>query len=74
MLKAASAVFAATMMLLPALAAAQGTQNPNSNNRPNGVGTNAQSDPMGGAFRGTGTPTFGTSPGMGSDNRQQRRN
>jgi len=31
-----------------------------------GVGTNSTSDTMGGAFKGTGTPTYGTSPGMGS--------
>ena len=31
-----------------------------------GVSTNGSPDSMGGAFKGTGTPTYGTSPGMGS--------
>lgn len=31
-----------------------------------GTGTNSGSDSMGGAFKGTGTPRYGTSPGMGS--------
>lgn len=31
-----------------------------------GTGTNSGSDSMGGAFKGTGTPNYGTSPGMGS--------
>jgi hypothetical protein len=30
------------------------------------TGTTPGSDTMGGAFRGTGTPNLGTSPGMGS--------
>jgi hypothetical protein len=37
-----------------------------------GTGTNTSSDSMGGAFRGTGTPTYGTSPGMGSTKTQRR--
>ena len=31
-----------------------------------GVSTNSSQDSMDGAFKGTGTPTYGTSPGMGS--------
>ena len=37
-----------------------------------GVSTNASPDSMGGAFKGTGTPTYGTSPGMGSPTKRHR--
>ena len=55
-----------------ASAQAQGTKDQNPSTQTgsairSGVGTNnGSSDSMGGAFRGTGTPTYGTSPGMGS--------
>lgn len=52
-------------------ASAQGTKDRPSGTQPtsatrSGTGTNSGSDSMGGAFKGTGTPNYGTSPGMGS--------
>lgn len=49
---------------------AQGTKDRPSGAQPNsatnsGAGTNSAPDSMGGAFKGTGTPSYGTSPGMG---------
>ncbi len=65
-----------TLSLLLALAvgssvaSAQGTKDTPSGTQPtaprSGTGTNSGSDSMGGAFKGTGTPNYGTSPGMGS--------
>jgi len=54
-----------------AAASAQGTKDRNSGTQTpssvrGGVGTNSSPDSMGGAFKGTGTPTYGTSSGMGS--------
>ncbi len=54
-----------------ASASAQGTKDRNSGTQTSssvrgGVGTNSSPDSMGGAFKGTGTPTYGTSSGMGS--------
>ena len=55
---------------------AQGTRDPRSGaadsnaatrSRGAGIGTMSTPDTMGGAFRGTGVPNLGTSPGMGSD-------
>jgi len=60
----------------PLAALAQGTKDQNPSPQPgsatrSGVGSNnGSSDSMGGAFRGTGTPTYGTSPGMGSSKKQ----
>lgn len=53
------------------VASAQGTKDTPSGTQPtsatrSGTGTNSGSDSMGGAFKGTGTPNYGTSPGMGS--------
>lgn len=50
---------------------AQGTKDQPSGTQPtsstrSGTATNSGSDSMGGAFKGTGTPNYGTSPGMGS--------
>ncbi|SCB43104.1 hypothetical protein GA0061099_1007199 [Bradyrhizobium yuanmingense] len=58
------------------LASAQGTKDTPSGTQPtsatrSGTGTNSGSDTMGGAFKGTGTPSYGTSPGMGSQKRTQ---
>lgn len=52
-------------------ASAQGTKDRPSGTQPtsasrSGTGSNSGSDTMGGAFKGTGTPNYGTSPGMGS--------
>jgi len=52
-------------------ASAQGTKDRSSGTQTGsstrgGVGTNSSPDSMGGAFKGTGTPTYGTSSGMGS--------
>ncbi len=69
-----------TLSLLLALAvgssvaSAQGTKDTPSGTQPtsatnSGTGTNSGSDSMGGAFKGTGTPNYGTSPGMGSQKR-----
>jgi hypothetical protein len=61
--------------LVPALA--QGTKDQTSSSTQtssatrSGAATNGSSDSMGGAFRGTGTPTYGTSPGMGSTKNQR---
>jgi hypothetical protein len=58
------------------VALAQGTKDTPSGTQPtsstrSGTGTNSGSDSMGGAFKGTGTPTYGTSPGMGSQKKSQ---
>ena len=63
-------------------ALAQGTRDPrnasdgNTNSVPRSqgaaIGTTPGSDTMGGAFRGTGTPNLGTSPGMGSASAPRR--
>lgn len=52
-------------------ASAQGTKDRPSGTHPasatrSGTGTNSGSNSMGGAFKGTGTPNYGTSSGMGS--------
>jgi hypothetical protein len=70
-------VAAMALMAVSSNANAQGTRESQqtgspavgSNNTNRGTGTGSQSDPMGGAMRGTGVPTYGTSPGMGSDSR-----
>lgn len=54
--------------------AAQGTKDRNASYQGSatskgGVGTNRSPDTMGGAFKVTGMPTYGTSPGMGSAKR-----
>ncbi|QAU48776.1 hypothetical protein EAS56_26495 [Bradyrhizobium guangzhouense] len=36
-----------------------------------GGSTNSSPDSMGGAFKGTGMPTYGTSPGMGSPKKRR---
>lgn len=57
-------------------ASAQGTKDRASGTRMgstirSGVSTNSSPDSMGGAFKGTGMPTYGTSPGMGSPRKQR---
>lgn len=52
-------------------ASAQGTKDRPAGTQPtsatrSGTGTNSGSDSMGGAFKGAGTPNYGTSSGMGS--------
>lgn len=52
------------------MARAQGTKDQPSGTQPtsatrSGMATNSGSDTMGGAFKGTGKPTYGISPGMG---------
>lgn len=59
------------------VASAQGTKDRPSGAQPtsatrSGAGTNSGSDSMGGAFKGTGTPNYGTSPGM--DSQKKTRN
>lgn len=59
------------MMAGNAPASAQGTKDRVSGTQTSstirsGVSTTSSPDSMGGAFKGTGMPTYGTSPGMGS--------
>jgi type IV secretory pathway TrbL component len=54
-----------------AAASAQGTKDRASGTQTgsasrSGISTSSHPDSMGGAFKGTGMPTYGTSPGMGS--------
>ncbi|MCS3765037.1 hypothetical protein GGE24_007062 [Bradyrhizobium centrosematis] len=58
-----------SLVLGSSVALAQGTKDQPAGNQPttrSGTATNSGSDSMGGAFKGTGTPNYGTSPGMGS--------
>lgn len=51
----------------------QGTKDNQSTQSQTSRGTGgSKPDPMGGAMKGTGTPNFGTSPGMGADKKSQR--
>jgi hypothetical protein len=71
------AVTAVVLMAAPAAAMAQGTKDPRNGSgmsttaqpraQGTGIGQGAATDTMGGAFRGTGVPNLGTSPGMGSE-------
>ena len=67
-------VIAAASLAVSSSAWSQGTkdnqssQSQGSSSRNNG----SSSDTMGGAFKGTGTPNFGTSRGMGSDKNPKR--
>jgi hypothetical protein len=69
MIKTLSILLALTMG--SSAVSAQGTKDRPSGTQPTsasrgGTATNSGSDTMGGAFKGTGTPNYGTSPGMGS--------
>jgi hypothetical protein len=58
-----------SLVVASSVALAQGTKDQPAGNQPttrSGTATNSSSDSMGGAFKGTGTPNYGTSPGMGS--------
>ncbi|GMO30032.1 hypothetical protein TM239_16850 [Bradyrhizobium sp. TM239] len=64
-------LFLLALALGSSAASAQGTKDRPSGTQPtsatrSGTGSNSGSDTMGGAFKGTGTPSYGTSPGMGS--------
>ena len=66
------AVISLTLLSLSGVALAQGTRDPRNGagaatTPRSGIGTMSAPDTMGGAFRGTGVPNLGTSPGMGSD-------
>lgn len=71
-------IVAATAIVAASGANAQGTKDAQTGapstatNVNRGTGTTGPSDPMGGAMRGTGVPTYGTSNGMGSDPRTNR--
>jgi len=81
MFKSILACLTVAVIALPSCASAQGTKDPSngSNSATNstrttgsGVSTNETRDSMGGAFKGTGMPNWGTSPGMGSDTKSRR--
>ncbi len=64
-------LFVLAFAVATSAASAQGTKDKPSGTQPtsgsrSGAATNSGSDTMGGAFKGTGTPSYGTSPGMGS--------
>jgi len=64
-------LFVLAFAVTTASVVAQGTKDSPAGSQPtsgsrNGAATNSGSDSMGGAFKGTGTPNYGTSPGMGS--------
>lgn len=62
-------LFLLALAIASSAASAQGTKDQPAGNQPttrSGTATNSGSDSMGGAFKGTGTPNYGTSPGMGS--------
>ncbi|WP_156164487.1 hypothetical protein [Bradyrhizobium sp. LTSP885] len=52
----------------------QGTKDNQSGQPQSGASrtSGSKSDTMGGAFKGTGTPNFGTSPGMGAEKKTKR--
>ena len=68
---------ALVLVAVPVGAMAQGTKDPRNGSgvsttaqpstQGTGIGQGAATDTMGGAFRGTGVPNLGTSPGMGSE-------
>jgi hypothetical protein len=70
------------LMVVPLGAQAQGTKDPRNGSgtavtaqprsQGTGIGQGAATDTMGGAFRGTGVPNLGTSPGMGSESVSRR--
>ncbi|MBI5128450.1 MAG: hypothetical protein HZA66_03325 [Rhodopseudomonas palustris] len=66
-------IAAVALLVAGSVAHAQGTrdapQGAPTSNVNKGVSNTGTTDPMGSAMRGTGVPTYGTSPGMGGDTR-----
>ncbi|QPF87105.1 hypothetical protein IC762_12730 [Bradyrhizobium genosp. L] len=73
MTKLALVIAAAAAVAYSSPSWCQGTKDNQSTQSQTSRGTGgSKPDPMGGAMKGTGTPNFGTSPGMGSDKKSQR--
>jgi hypothetical protein len=74
--KALYLVVVGGLVMGPVAALAQGTKDKSpgsqsSSGTRSGVGTNTSPDSIGGAFKGTGMPTYGTSSGMGDPKKQR---